>query len=135
MYSKESKQKLGAAIDDFIQNRAKWPESLVTYYNDLVESLSPARRSRGLTYDMLLDWMAIELGVPELADESYKQTLVTLIGRIRNWKYQPTGSGSDNFLLFSSLAEAGVIWDDDYQITQVNELVAFLFNRLEKPTD
>ena len=61
VYSDSRKQKLGENIERFLLDRSSWSDSLQNYFDDL----DPKERSRGLTLELLLTWMAAETGIKD----------------------------------------------------------------------
>lgn len=125
VYSDSRKQKLGENIERFLLDRSSWSDSLQNYFDDL----DPKERSRGLTLELLLTWMAAETGIKELGDPYYMSSFVRLLGHYKRWSHN-TARGGDSFVLLTALAQCGVVRKDDgTPITDPAELIAFLFGR------
>lgn len=125
VYSDSGKRKLGESIEKFVLDRSAWPNSLKDYFDDL----SPKERSRGLTIEMLLTWMAVETGIKELGDPFYMDSFVRLLGHYKRWSSN-TARGGDSFVLMTALAQCGIIrTDSGAPIQDPNQLIAFLFGR------
>lgn len=128
MYEKTKKQALGEAIADFMADRSLWPKSLKTYWTDL--PYNRKRAGKGLTIELMLDWMAIETGIPEFTDEFYRGSFEKLLTRYRQWSYNPDVSAGDNFALFTAIAHYPTVRDEDGNpIETTDGLIAFLFGR------
>lgn len=125
VYPEGRKQQLGKSIERFLLDRSSWPATLSEYFDDL----DPKDRSRGLTLEFLLKWMALETGIKELGDPFYMDSFIRLLGHYKRWGHNTT-RGGDSFVLLTALAQCGVIRDDSgTPITDPTALIAFLFGR------
>ena len=125
-YPDRGKQTLGDHIDRFIDDRSMWPQSLHDFFADI--QASDPKKKFGAS--ILLDWMAQESGIPELADPFYKSSFEKLLSRYRTWRFKPSGSAGDNFVLLHAIAVCGIVRDKNGEpIKSSDQLISLLFGR------
>ena len=97
----------GQEITSFMGDRSRWPNSLKVYFDSIKGS------PRTPTISMLLDWMAQEAGIPELAEDSEDhKKFETLLGRYTRWADDPSRSAGQDIVLISAIAHCGIIRDE-----------------------
>ncbi|MFG6101231.1 hypothetical protein U2F10_03190 [Leptothoe sp. EHU-05/26/07-4] len=120
MYDRKRKKILGEYLHDFLRNAELWPEDLADWYAEQEENMSPMQRSRGLTIELLLEYMSLQTGL-DLNKPSYKN----LLGNWSRWHKEP-GRGGDNTALMLALATCRIVYIDDYIFTSLEDLLRWL---------
>ena len=119
-YDQSRKEILGAYLRAFFENSELWPEELVKWFEEVSKDLSPAARARGLTIELLLEYMSIKTGI-DLNKSYYK----SLLGNWSRWATEP-GRGGDNAALMLALAECEIVFIDDYLFSSLRDLILWL---------
>ena len=120
MYNRRRKEILGEYLSSFRKNPELWPEDLIKWYGEREKAMSPMQRSRGLTIELLLEYMSLRTGL-ELNKTSYKN----LLGNWSRWHKEP-GRGGDNTALMLALATCRIVAIDDYVFTSLEDLLRWL---------
>ncbi len=109
-------------IKDFLGDRSLWPESFSAYFEPFRGNYQQP------TYSMLVDWMAQEAGIPEMADSSRDHSeYVTRIGRYSQWAKSPEKSAGEDILLITAIAHCRIIKDKNGRpITDPLQLVRLI---------
>lgn len=117
------KRAFGSSILDFKNDRSRWPDSLIAYYQSIPSATS-------LTVAMMIDWLGQQSGIRELREGSDEHSgFVTLLGRYTRLKGKPGGSAAENVLLLTALAYCRVIEYEGRALTEAVQLARMLNGR------
>jgi hypothetical protein len=116
VYPTDRKKDFGAYLKNFYTDRRKWPDDLNKWY----DKLAPDQVNRGLTVELLLEWMAEHTGMKR------KDTFVSLLGNWGRWGTNP-GRGGDSFPLMVAIADCGLLILDGERVTDPVLLANYLF--------
>lgn len=120
IYDQSRKEIFGEYLQTFFSNPNLWPEDLVVWFREAESSLSPMARSRGMTIELLLQYMSEKTGMD--FDKPYYKSL---LGNWSRWATEP-GRGGDNTALMLALAECEIVYIDDYLFSSLRDLVLWL---------
>lgn len=120
MYDQSRKVLLGAYLHDFLRDPDLWPRELADWYAAQESLMSAIARSRGLTIELLLEYMSQQTGL-NLREPYYK----SLLGNWSRWHKEP-GRGGDNAALMLALADCEIVYLDGLVFNSVRDLILWL---------
>lgn len=126
MYTNKGKRTLGQSLEELMTDQRTWPISLRDYFY----SIPKDNRAKGLTYTILIKWMAKEAQIPQLAYEEYLDRFVKLIGRYKSWSHDPAQSAGDNMALLTAISRCGIIRDASGAVVKdADDLLGLLYGQ------
>ena len=121
VYDQNRKGIFGEYLKTFFVDSDLWPEELVQWFDDMQSNLTPMAKSRGLTVELLLQYLSEKTGMDFITKPYYK----SLLGNWSRWATEP-GRGGDNTALMLALAECEIVYIDDYLFSELRDLVLWL---------